>query len=348
VTPPSIILDDFSIDPDDPSMTLFAHQQSTSDGMEDISFASDPPTCDYNHSNYSNSDITTHLPPSSNAPTEVSSAVASDSELLLPPKTQSSKPTKKPGLLNFFPVIPADEAHAAWGKRKRANFERDEEERAEIMRKEEKQKEEKLADLRERNLVSQRKRRRKVKDQEVRVGVRDKDGKKLPVSKLLTLEIAKLIYFKVVTKSEPEIQVPSRAEVAATSRPKRAIMAQIKQEKKRKAGKVYRPSKRDVAPYKTVNWKSPTTWPAIDMGARQQIGMPNNSELVAELRRRDPRFNELSHRRIGEWRDNSVKDRIVWSKETLAAVKKEFLPGGHQTHYNVFVSVFLVILMHGG
>jgi len=154
--------------------------------MEDIPFTSDPPTCDYDHSNHSYSDIATHPPPTSNAPTEVSSPVVSDSDLP-PPQTQPSKPIQQTGLLNFFPIIPADEAYATWRKRKRDNLERDEEERAEIMQEEKEWREEKLVDVRERNLLSQQKHRRRIKDQEIQAGIRDKDGKKLPVSKLLTL-----------------------------------------------------------------------------------------------------------------------------------------------------------------
>jgi len=55
------------------------------------------------------------------------------------------------------------------------------------MQEEKEWREEKLADVRERNLLSQQKRRRRIKDQEIQAGIRDKDGKKLPVSKLLTL-----------------------------------------------------------------------------------------------------------------------------------------------------------------
>jgi hypothetical protein len=104
-----------------------------SEDMGGISYTSgNPPTYNYDHSNYSNSDISTHPPPSSNAPTEISSAVASDSDLLLP-QTKSSKPIKQTGLLNFFSVILGDEAHAMWGKRKRVNLERDEEQCAETI-----------------------------------------------------------------------------------------------------------------------------------------------------------------------------------------------------------------------
>ena len=112
----------------------------------------------------------------------------------------------------------------------------------------------------------------------------------------------------------------------------------MKRQEKAKAGKVHTPSKRDVASHKTINWKSPTYWPIIEMAARQQVGKPNLSKLVSQLQKQDPHFMHLSHRRIGEWRDKSVTDRIEWSQETIATVKKEFLPGGHQTCYNVFVS----------
>lgn len=77
------------------------------------------------------------------------------------------------------------------------------------------------------------------------------------------------------------------------------------------------------------------------MVAQQQVGKPNLTRLVTQLQQHDSRFTYLSHQRISEWRDKSVKDRIEWTAETIAAVKKEFLPGGHQTRYNVFVSIFL-------
>ena len=114
----------------------------------------------------------------------------------------------------------------------------------------------------------------------------------------------------------------------------------MKRREKEKAGKPHTPSKRDTAPNKTINWKSPTFWPVIEATAREQVGKANNLKLVETLRDKDRRFQRLGHQRIGEWRDNSVKDTFVWSKETIAAVKKEFLPGGHQTRYNVFVSAF--------
>ena len=113
----------------------------------------------------------------------------------------------------------------------------------------------------------------------------------------------------------------------------------MKKEEREKAGKKYTLSKHDAAPHKAVNWKSPTFWPMIDMVAQQQAGKPDHSELINQLQQQDPCFEYLSHRQIGEWRDKSVKDKIQWSKETIASVKKEFLPGGHQTHYNFFVSI---------
>ena len=112
----------------------------------------------------------------------------------------------------------------------------------------------------------------------------------------------------------------------------------MKKEEREKASKKYTLSKHDAAPHKAINWKSPTFWPMIDMVAQQQAGKPDHSELINQLQQQDPCFEYLSHRQIGEWRDKSVKDKIQWSKETIASVK-EFLPGGHQTHYNVFVSI---------
>lgn len=114
----------------------------------------------------------------------------------------------------------------------------------------------------------------------------------------------------------------------------------MKRQQKEKAGKIYTPSKRDLAPHKTINWKSPTYWPLIEAAARKQVGKPNLSQLVNQLQQQDSRFEYLTHQRVSEWRDKSVKNRIQWSEGTIAAVKKEFLPGGHQTHYNAFVSIF--------
>ena len=110
---------------------------------------SEPSACDY--TDQSGSGVGTHLPPSSGMPSEVSSAVASDSDLLPLPPSKSLKPIKQLGLSNFFTPISAGEAHAAWGKRKRGAQERDEEERAENMHQEEEWKKEKLSDIRERN-----------------------------------------------------------------------------------------------------------------------------------------------------------------------------------------------------
>ena len=118
-------------------------------------------------------------------PSEVSSAVTSDSDLP-PPPSKSSKPVRQTGLLNFFSVIPGDEAHAAWGKRKRDNQEADEEKRAKVKHQEEEWKQENLQDMRKRNRLSQQKHRKKIQMQEIEAGIRDESGKKLEVSQILT------------------------------------------------------------------------------------------------------------------------------------------------------------------
>ena len=117
-------------------------------------------------------------------------------------------------------------------------------------------------------------------------------------------------------------------------------MTEVKRQENVEAGKLHKPSKHNEAPYKTINWKSPTYWPTIEMAVQQKIGKPNLSKLVDQLQQQDKRFKYLSHQRISEWRDKSIKDRIEWTEETIATVKKEFLPGGHQTCYNIFVSIF--------
>ena len=115
----------------------------------------------------------------------------------------------------------------------------------------------------------------------------------------------------------------------------------MKRRKVEKTGKPYKSTKEESTPPTYINWKSPAFWPLIDQAAKQQVGRPNHSELIKRLQQQDSRFTHLSHRRIGEWRDPLVKDRIVWSKKTLDEVKKGFLPGGIQTRFDVFVSICL-------
>jgi hypothetical protein len=57
----------------------------------------------------------------------------------------------------------------------------------------------------------------------------------------------------------------------------------MKQQEQVKAGKPYKPSKCDEAPHKTINWKSPTYWPVIEMAAQKQVGKPNLTKLVNQL-----------------------------------------------------------------
>jgi hypothetical protein len=118
-------------------------------------------------------------------------------------------------------------------------------------------------------------------------------------------------------------------------------MAEVKQQEEEKAGKISKPTKRESTSHTYINWKSPSLWPLIDQAAKKQVGKPNLSNLIRQLQQQDTRFKYLNHQRIGEWRDASVKDRIVWSEKTLDEVKKGFLPGGIQTRFDIFVSIFL-------
>ena len=206
------------------------------------------------------------------------------------------------------------------------------------MQQEEEWREEKCQKLRNRNRINQQRHRKKAMVQESEADIEvDEEGEHL-VSDIFIQMIAHLS-FKTTIQSSREMHVLSWSEVATASHPKKAIVAVMKKQKREKAGKNYTPSKRDTASNTTINWKSPMFWPMIDMAARQQVGKANLSKLVERLQQQDPRFKHLTHRRISEWRDKNVKDQIVWSKETIASVKKEFLPGGHQTRYNVFVSL---------
>ena len=54
----------------------------------------------------------------------------------------------------------------------------------------------------------------------------------------------------------------------------------------------------------------------------------------------DERFIHFKPQRFSDWRDRSVKGKIVWSEKTLEEVKQGFLPGGIQTRFNLFVSIF--------
>jgi len=94
------------------------------------------------------------------------------------------------------------------------------------------------------------------------------------------LETPKFISIKVIAETNQEVQVPSRSEVAAASRPRKAILLEVERWEKEKAGKVHTPSKHDAASLKTINWKSPAYWPMIDAAAKGQVGKPNLSAVT--------------------------------------------------------------------
>ena len=119
-------------------------------------------------------------------------------------------------------------------------------------------------------------------------------------------------------------------------------MAEAKQREKERAGKVYKSTKHESAPLTYINWKSPSLWPLIDQAAKKQVGKPNLTQLIKQLRQQDSSFNHLNHQHISEQRDSLIKHRIVWSEKTLGEVKKGLLPGGIQTHFDIFVSVSIV------
>ena len=183
MTLPTIILHDDSsshVSDNDLAACSLIHQQSSGDDI-DMVITKDPSIPD--HSGYSGSDTSAHLPPSSNIPTEVSSAVASDSDL--PPL-----PTKQTGLLNFFSVVPGAEAYTVWAKRKRENQGKDEEEHAKVMRQEEEWRESKRQKLRDRKRLNQQNHRKKVMDQERKASMKDEGQEQPPVSKIFISKTA--------------------------------------------------------------------------------------------------------------------------------------------------------------
>ena len=117
VSPPSIVLDDFSTNiPFDSSSADLSPCQRSGESGPDLFFAGNTSANDY--TDFSGSERAT-LSPSSNAPTEASSAGTSDSELPHLPHSKPSAPTLQSVLLGFFAVVPADEAHTAvWRKRR--------------------------------------------------------------------------------------------------------------------------------------------------------------------------------------------------------------------------------------
>lgn len=122
--PPLIILDDYSI-----NHTL---QGTPTEDYPKYPAPVESPSIStlsphhYHHSPVSNSDSDMHNPPSSGVPSETSSAVvsesdipsavASDSGLLLLPITKSSGPKKQTGIHRFFQVLSEDEIQAAQAK----------------------------------------------------------------------------------------------------------------------------------------------------------------------------------------------------------------------------------------
>ena len=61
------------------------------------------------------------------------------------------------------------------------------------MRQEEEWEEEKAEKTRKRKRLDQQAHRKRAKAKEIKAGIRDKDGKKLPVSYIFTLEMPKFI-----------------------------------------------------------------------------------------------------------------------------------------------------------
>ncbi|KAF9791280.1 hypothetical protein BJ322DRAFT_1017812 [Thelephora terrestris] len=219
----------------------------------------------------------------------VSSGVTSDSDLPpLPTPSKPPQPVNQAGLFNFFSAKPAEEVHAGWSEKKRKNRDRNEERGVTAICQEEEWKNEKLQVSRDNNRLSQQKRQKRMQHEEIKAGIRAKDGKGVEGRQIIMLK-------HVIIELEREVQIPSQSEVASASCPKQAILTEVKRQESTKAGKTYKPTKQDEAPHKTTNWKSEIFWPMIETAAGQQIGKPNLTQLVSHLQQFDEGFEHLSH-----------------------------------------------------
>lgn len=107
--------------------------------------------------------------------------VASECDLPHQSQIKSSASKTQTGIHTFFWVLSEDEILAAQAKRKRANSLEEEADRAERRQREEKERNRKLAKRRNQNCAAQQKHRKKEIAADIQLGIRDTDGKLIPV-----------------------------------------------------------------------------------------------------------------------------------------------------------------------
>ena len=187
--PPLIILDDYSVNQ---TLQDAPIQDSKKSALaESPSLATLSPHY-HNHSATSNSDSDIPNPPSSGIPSEpnsaatsefdLPSAVASDSDLLLPPKIKSFGPPKQTGIHQFFKVLTEDEIQAVKAKRKRIDSEEEDADWVGWRKKEEDQRQRKLVFRRNKNHIAQQKHRDKLVKINIEIGMWNANGKSIQVS----------------------------------------------------------------------------------------------------------------------------------------------------------------------
>jgi len=195
--PPLIILDDYSTVQALPGPSAEDHPEPPA-LPESSSTRALFPHSDYSASGDSDSDML--YAPSSGVPSETSSAGVSESDLPsavaseadLPSKShlltsmpkshlRSSIPKKQTGIYDFFWPLTEDEVEASRAKRKRTGSD-EEADRAARREKEEEKREKKLAVRREGNRLAQQRYRKKRVEIDIKSGIRDSDGKRIPVS----------------------------------------------------------------------------------------------------------------------------------------------------------------------
>ena len=168
----------------------------------------------------------------------------------------------------------------------------------------------------------QRRHREKVRTQEIAIGARTSDGKRIKPSKPLAEQLCDTSRSRdgVALKRQP-------SSFAEQSRPKRAIQELLHQASRKPQG---RKRKHEPEPAVYVNWHSELLWPAIEAAARHpSVGPKMSAALIKKvLMRTNPAvYERLSESTIRGWIDQSGT-RARWSDAALQMAEKGHLQGG--------------------
>ena len=132
-----------------------------------------------------------------------------------------------------------------------------------------------------------------------------------------------------------------RGQLAENSRPFRQFKEELHDSKTETRG---RKPKEDQQPCENktrrVHWMNPLLFQQIDFMARK-VGYPwSPTEIVRRLRAYNSEvFDRLDPRRISEWRNSDISDRLVWKDWVQANQKRKHRAGGISTRTGILVSM---------